>query len=204
MRHTLNINTTRKNKSSKKTKSKVSRKSRSSKVSSNMIQKYGTYLPAGTLIYKQKKEQHFEIRNQFQWFSQIYNYSSESYGPFLATYQLKKKMLFFDLGKEQSRQFLMNMTNKYNLNNLNDDDICSEQISGMDTNLFFHKLIEKFLIKHGFNGTFVDAENDKLDCNVSEIVFLPITSYNHAKYITKIKSEVIIKEKKIKEVIIIE
>lgn len=182
----LNTLITKSRKSFKSLKSRKSRKSRNSrkdqKIKQQLIEQFGIYLPIGAVLYKQKKEKKFELRNKFEWFSQIKNYGSiESYGPFIDTYKLIKNMVFFNLGKKNAREFLMQ--NNYNLVNLSDQDICDEQISGYESNLKFHNNIEDLLNKHGFNGTFVQEQDDSLDCGVTEIVFSPQSSINHKKYI---------------------
>lgn len=153
-------------------------------------QHFSSILNVGDIIYKQKFEKQFTIRNNFEWFSQVYNYGSvSSYGSFLDTYKVQKQMVFFDLGKIGARNFLLQ--NFFYGVGGDQQDICDLQYNGGKDNLKFHRNIESFLNDNGFLGTIVNNDNDLFQCGVDEIVFSPQTSSNHRDYILKTKEEVL-------------
>jgi hypothetical protein len=135
-------------------------------------------LPNGTLLYKQKFEKQFELRPQFEWFSEKRGYGT-SYGDFTDIYELTENLQLFDLGK--GRAWLMNQYYQ-----VNGADMCDEQYSGGEANMKFHKSIEVFLDQNGYHGTIVREETDSLDCGPSEIVLTPKTIKN--KKLSKVKT----------------
>ena len=153
----------------KKTKSKrkVRRTRRRSSKKTTDIETFVIVLPKGSLLYKQKLEKHFELRPQFEWFSETPGYGT-AYGTFTDIYELKENLKLFDLGK--GRAWLMN---KYY--DVNGGDMCDEQYSGGEANMKFHKSIETFLDKYEFHGTIVREASDSLDCGPSEVVLTPKT-----------------------------
>ena len=124
-------------------------------------------LPKGSLLYKQKLEKQFELRQQFEWFSETPGYGT-AYGTFTDVYELVENLKLFDLGK--GRAWLMNQY--YDVNGA---DMCDEQYSGGEANMKFHKSIEAFLDQYEFHGTIVREATDSLDCGPSEIVLTPKT-----------------------------
>ena len=145
------------------------------------ITSYAVELPKGTLLYKQKLEKQFELRPQFEWFSEMRGYGT-AYGTFTDIYKLNEDLKLFDLGKGRAE-----LMNKYY--NVNGADMCDEQYSGSDANMKFHKSIEVFLNQNGYHGTIVREATDSLDCGPSEIVLTPKTlKQTEHTVITKIRS----------------
>ena len=150
-----------------KTKSKGKSKRKSRRTKRQLPVQYKMVIPKDSILYKQKEELHYELRPQFEWFSEIPNYGT-SYGTHTDQYKVIKNVVLFDLGK--GRTWLMN-----HYFDTADGDVCDEQYSGSAANMKFHKSIEEFLNRHGFHGTIVRNPTDDLDCGPSEIVFTPRT-----------------------------
>ena len=136
-------------------------------------------LPKGALLHKQKYQQHFTLRDQFEWFAEVPNYGT-SYGEFSDTYQLTKKLTLFDLGK--GRAWLMTQIFGVTDNR----DLCDEQYAGSAANLKFHQGIEAFLNRRKFHGTIVRESQDSLDCGPSEVVLTPRTVKAISRYAVKL------------------
>jgi hypothetical protein len=173
------------NKSKSKRKSKRRRaKTLKKTMTSSVIRKATIFFPTNSFLYKQKMEKQYKLRkNQFEWFSEIYAYGT-SYGSFIDTYQLTKKIKLLDLGHIGIRAWLMK-----EFLHVEGGNLCDEQYSGSSANAAFHQSIQAFLDQYGFQGTIVRESSDSMDCGPSEVVLTPHTTAHIEMYMTLVKEE---------------